>query len=209
MEVANPNFRIDVKDKEFEIPLRIRKLLKGKQEVIQYLADNPVNDWIAGLNDTANWQTGEPVHPFLIALGDLGLCQNSGIRSHYVVSHPILGESEYNHLATFFAFDEEGKIVGVSVVGETPKRPDEVYREVTCAGVRGKGYGKMLDEAVNAFAKSLGKKTIRLSPANSKARLIHSKMGFVDNASIKNNEGGITMKKNVKGGRSKTRRNKN
>jgi hypothetical protein len=206
---ANPNFRIDIKEKVFKIPLRIRKLLNGIQEVKVYLPDSPVNSWIATLNDTDDWETGEPVHPFLKSLGNLGLCQGSSIHSHYVVSHPILGESENTHLATFFAFDEEGKIVGVSVVGENPERPDEVYREVTCAGVRGKGYGKMLDQAVNLFAKESGKKVIRLSPTNATARTIHSKMGFVNNSSVKNNEGVITMKKNVKGGKRKTRRVKN
>lgn len=209
MEVTNPNYRIDIQDKELKIPLRIRKLLVGKQEVKVYPSGNPVNDWIAGLNDTYNWETYEPIHPFLLALGDMGLCQASGVASHYVVSQPIIGESENTHLATFFAFDEEGKIVGVSVVGENPARPNEVYREVTCAGVRGKGYGKMLDQAINAFAKERGKTIIRLAPANATAKAIHTKMGFVENASVKNHEGTITMKKNVKGGRRKTRRNKN
>ncbi len=210
MEIANPNYRIDVKEKSFKIPLRIRKLLDGKQEVKLYAAGDSVNQWISSLNDTENWETGEPVHPFLSALGEYGLCQSSGVRSHYVITNPIIGESENaTHLATLFAFDEDGKIVGVSVVGEEFERPEELYRHVTCTGVRGKGYGKMLDEAILRFAKEKGKRIVRLSPANLTARKIHAKMGFVNNAKVKNNEGTITMKKNVKGGRQKTRRNKN
>lgn len=204
MESFNPLFRIDITNKRFQIPKRIRNELNGKEEVKIYTSDSLVNQWIAGLNDTANWETGEPIHPFLLALGDLGLCQGSGIRSHYVVTNPIQGESENTHLATFFVLDEDGKIVGVSVVTENNERPEELYREVTCTGVRKKGYGKLLDEAIHRFAKEKGKKIIRLSPANSTARMIHTKMGFVNNTTVKNNEGRHTMKKNVKGGRRKT-----
>jgi hypothetical protein len=208
MEIVNPNYRIDVKEKSFKIPLRIRKLFDGKQEVKVYPAGDPVNQWMSGLNASENWETGEPAHPFLNALGEYGLCQGSSVYSHAIIT-PITGESELIHLATLFAFDEEGKIVGISVVGENFERPEELYRQVTCTGVRGKGYGKMLDEAILAFAKEKGKRVIRLSPANQTARKIHSKMGFVNNATVKNNEGIITMRKNVKGGRRKTRRNKN
>ncbi len=208
MEIVNPNYRIDVKEKSFKIPLRIRKLLDGKQEVKVYPAGDPVNTWISGLDTSQNWETQEPPHPFMIALG-YGFCQGSSIDPQSLIN-PIVGEDlETNHLATLFAFNEEGKIVGVSIVGENYERPEELYRHVTCTGVRGKGYGKMLDEAILAFAKQKGKRIVRLAPANLTARKIHAKMGFVNNVTVKNNDGIITMKKNVKGGRRKTRRNKN
>ena len=211
MEIFNPNYRINVKEKSFKIPLRIRKLLVGKQEVKVYPVGDPVNEWMYGLNLYEYWdensETSIPPHPFLNAISFDGLCQGSSIHP-YAMMGLLSGESELMHLATLFAFDEEGNIVGVSFVGEDLERPDELYREVTCTGVRGKGYGKMLDEAILAFAKANGKVIVRLAPANETARIIHTKMGFVNNASVKT-KGIVTMKKNVKGGRRKTRRNKN
>lgn len=168
--------RIDVKDPRLRIPPEIQERLQGRSEVKRYLAGDPVNTWIASLPDYQADLEDPPVHPFMDAIGEAGLCHSSGVQTT-IVGGAIQGVIN-TPMASFFAFDEEGRIVGISVTSVRDGYPDELYREVTCAGVRRKGIGKQLDSAVIAYARELGKARIRLEPADEESRQIHTAMGF-------------------------------
>ena len=160
---------LDVADDAYGIPADVKPRLQGRSEVKRYPDGDPVTRWIAGLNDFE-----DPIHPFLIALTNL--CHGSDIRPVHI-GGAIQGV-ERDHSATFFAFDDRGTIVGFSVTSTDPDHPDELYREVTCTGLRRQGYGKQLDAAVLAYARDLGKTRVRLEPADDNARRIHTAMGF-------------------------------
>lgn len=186
---------------KYTLPPEVRTLLVGRNEVKRYLAGDPVNKWISRLPDE-----GPDVHPFLVDLG-FGLCHSSEVASTTLISGAIKSDiSERDHAATFFAFDDRGYLVGISVVSLDPNHPDEVYREITCAGIRRAGWGRRLDQAVVAYAKELGKTRIRLTPAGSSARAAHEAVGFryieVDD------DGEESMVKDISGGRRTRRRAK-
>lgn len=167
---------IDVTDAIYEFPPEVKSRLVGKSEVKRYLADDPVMKWIATLPD--EYDEDRPLHPFLDALNRL--CRGADIGTS-LIRGAIRGEiSIRDPSALFFAFDEYGNIVGFSVTSIDPNHSDELYREVTCTGLRRKGYGKMLDAAVIAYARELGKVRIRLKPAGAASRAIHTAMGFRD-----------------------------
>jgi GNAT superfamily N-acetyltransferase len=190
-------FALDVSNPSYKIPKSIRPLLTGKSEVKRYLAGDPVTSWISTLKDVRFTLNEKPIHPFLNGL--TRLCHGSWIRTT-VISGAIQGV-ERDPAATFFVFDDAGRIVGISVTSIDPDLPDELYREVTCTGIRRKGYGKQLDAAVVAYARELGKTRIRLEPADDKSREIHTAMGFreIDRT---------YMVKDVTGGRRTMRRNR-
>lgn len=163
---------IDIDEDIYEIPEEVKSLLRGRSEVKRYLAGDPVTEWIATLPD--EYDDDLPLHPFLSALQ--GLCHGADI-SATIISGAIRGV-ERDPAATFFAFDEYGNIAGFSVTSFDSRYPDDLYREVTCTGLRRQGYGKMLDTAVLDYARSLGKLRVRLEPADTNARRIHTAMGF-------------------------------
>jgi hypothetical protein len=168
-------YRLNVRDPRLEVPAEIQARLSGRDEVKRYDVDDAVFQWIRSLPDAMDGEdaNGEN-HRFLAAL-KYDMCHAASFHEG-VVSGAFRGVVN-NPRAAFFVFDPEGMIVGFSVVSTTDVFPEDLFREVTCTGVRGRGLGRKLDQAVVAYARELGKTHVRLHPTED-AKPIHIAMGF-------------------------------
>ena len=167
-------YRLDVKDPRLSVPADIQGLLVGRNEIKIYEIDDPVFKWLGTLSDAAaNYE--DVSHPFLEAL-KYEVCHDSALGDAYIWA-VLHGVTDDDPLAALFAFDDGGMIVGFSVVSTSKTFPSDLIREVTCTGIRRKGWGTKLDQAVLQYARRMGTRHVRLEPTED-AKPIHLAMGF-------------------------------
>lgn len=173
MAEGTSEYRLDVKHPRLSVPADIQTRLAGRNEVKIYEVGDPVFQWTASVPDVFD-SDDAVAHPFLNAL-KYELCYDTPFHEG-VVSGAFRGVKN-DPRAAFFAFDDDGMIVGFSVVSTSPMYPDDLMREVTCAGIRKKGWGTRMDSAIVNYARRMGKRRVRLYPTED-AKPIHFAMGF-------------------------------